>query len=424
MFSFNETMNFLKGFTKTGKPVKDLNRIAALLDLLGNPQDSLKFIHIAGTNGKGSVAQMCSQTLINAGYKTGLFTSPFITEYRERIKINDEMISKDDLCRYSYMVYNVIDKLEYKELFSQFEVSTAIAFLYFANANCDVVVLETGIGGKLDCTNVIKNPLVSIITSISFDHTKILGETLDEITAQKAGIIKFGCPVVLSACNPERVLKVVTKFAKYSSSELIIPDVERLKVLKSSFFENEFIYKENIYKTKMIGFHQIINAITAIEALNIVKKRLPFVKPINIAYGVASASMMARVEVVSQKPLTIIDGSHNPDGMEALAQVVSKAKCSRRYFVIGMLRDKKAKNSLSKIVPLADEVICLDGFYNNVFSADELADIVRNCGMDKVSAMDINQCYDVLNEVLNPDDMVVFCGSLYLASKIRKIFVE
>lgn len=424
MFNFNEAMYFINGFTKTGKQVKDLNRIAALLDLLGRPQDSLKYIHIAGTNGKGSVAQMCSDTLINSGYKTGLFTSPYILEYSDRIRINNEMISKENLCKYAFIVYEVIDKLEYKDSFSQFEISTAIAFLYFAGEKCDIVVLETGIGGRLDCTNVIKSPVVSIITSISIDHTKILGNTIESITAQKAGIIKPGCPCVVSAYNPEKVYKVVNKFAKLAKTKAVVPDIESLKVNKSNLFDNEFVYKENIYQTKMIGFHQIINAMTVIEAMNIVKNRFPCVKPINVAYGIASATVMARDEVICQKPLILLDGAHNPDGMKVLADIVSKAKCSRCYFIVGMLRDKNVKACVSKIIPLADEIICLDGFFQTAFSADELADIIRDCGKQEVTTMSVKSCKEIFEEIVKPDDMVVICGSLYLASQIRKLFVD
>ena len=424
MFNFNEAMYFINGFTKTGKPVKDLNRIAALLDLLGSPQDSLKFIHIAGTNGKGSVAQMCSNTLINAGYKTGLFTSPFIVEYSDRIRINNEIISKENLCKYSFMVHEVIDKLEYKESFSQFEISTAIAFLYFESEKCDVVVLEAGIGGRYDCTNVIESPLVSIITSISYDHTKILGETIEEITAQKAGIIKPECPCVVSAYNPQKVYKVVNKFAKFAKSKVTVPDIESLKVVKSSLFDNEFVYKEETFETKMIGFHQIINALSVIEAMNIVKERLPFIKPINIAYGIASATVMARDEVICEKPLILLDGAHNPDGMKALAQVVSKAKYSRCYFIVGMIRDKNVKACVSNIIPLADEIICVDGFFRSALSSEELATVIRSCGKQEVTTMSMKSCKEILEEIVKPDDMVVICGSLYLASQIRGYFVD
>lgn len=424
MFNFNETMYFINGFTKAGKPVKDLNRIAALLDFLGRPQDSLEFIHIAGTNGKGSVAQMCSQTLINSGYKTGLFTSPFMIEYSDRIRINNEMISKENLCKYAYTVYEVIDKLEYKESFSQFEISTAIAFLYFASEKCNIVVLETGIGGKCDCTNVIESPVVSIITSISFDHTKILGETIEEIAAQKAGIIKPGCPCVLSACNSEKVYKVINKFAKASKSKVIVPDIESLKIVESNLMTNEFVYKETMFKAKMIGFHQIINALSVIEAMNIVKNKFLFVKPLNVAYGIASATVMARTEVICEKPLILLDGAHNPDGMQALADVVSKSKCSHCYFIIGMLREKNVRACVSNIIPLADEIICVDGFYQSALSADELADVIRSCGKQEVTTMSINSCREILSEIVKPDDMVVICGSLYLASQIRKYFVD
>lgn len=423
MFNFNEAMYFINGFTKRGKPVKDLNRIAALLEMLGNPQNSLKFIHIAGTNGKGSVAQMCCETLIKSGYKTGLFTSPFMVEYSDRIRINDIMIPGEKLAECTYKVHETVKGLEYKDNFSQFEITTAIAFIYFESEKCDVVVLETGIGGKLDCTNIILPPLVSVVTSVSFDHVKMLGYTLEEIANHKAGIIKKGSPSVLSINNPDKVVKVVKKNAQLQGSVLTIPDVSSLKVLESDILDNRFVYKDVEYTTKMSGYHQIINALTAIEAMNIVKANLPQIKQSDIVYGISKAMVIARTEVVSTKPVIMIDGCHNPDGMKALANVVEKVKSRRKIFIVGMIKDKNLKNSLSNITPLADEIICVDGFYPTCVYATELERIVKSLGIDNVSAMNIKDSVKNVREKLQDDDMLIVCGSLYLASKIRGYFI-
>ena len=307
MITFDMAMSFINSVDRLGKPVSDLNRMVALLSLLGDPQNSLKCIHIAGTNGKGSVAQMCSEILTYAGYRVGLFTSPYIVEYSDRIKFNGENIKPDCLCNMVELIKTVVDKLEYKNDFSQFEMSTAIAFLYFKSMRCDIVVLETGIGGELDSTNVINNPIVSIITSISHDHNAILGNTIEEISVQKAGIIKNNCPCILSANNQKEVVDVIKKACDNKKAKLVIPDFNTVHILNSGIMGSEISYKANIYKIKMSGEHQVINALSVIEAMEFVKQNGFAITYNDIYNGIKRAKVYARGEILSQEPLIILD---------------------------------------------------------------------------------------------------------------------
>ena len=309
--TLSECMDFINSFDKKGKAVKDLSRAKSLIECIGNPHEDLKFIHIAGTNGKGSTAQMLSEMCILEGKKTGLFTSPYIFTYSDRIKVNNENISDEILVKLGEIVKKAVEKTK-EHRYSQFEITMAIALLYFKEKKCDIVVWETGLGGLMDCTNIVI-PEISVITSIDFDHTAILGSTLNEIATQKAGIIKKSIPCVLSAKNATETIKVVEKIAKDKNSRLIIPDETKLEVIKSDVFGNEFVYKGEKYKTSMCGEHQIINCLTAIETAKILG-----ISNENIKRGSKKALVPARVQVISKEPLIILDGSHNPAGTKAL----------------------------------------------------------------------------------------------------------
>ena len=263
--NFEEAMIYINSFSQSGRKVTDLSRIKKLLNLIGNPQDNLKFVHIAGTNGKGSVLEFCSNALINAGYKTGQFTSPYIKEYCDRIRINGQNIPKEKVAYYCMYVKKYADNL----FFSQFEITFAIALLYYKEEACDIVFLEAGIGGELDATNIISSPLVSVITSVSLDHTQILGDTIEEIAVQKVGIIKENSYAVLSYDNEESVKKIALSKAFEKGSTLIVPDSSQIYIDKLNLKETEFRYKNKSYKLKMCGKHQIVNAVTAIEILSI-----------------------------------------------------------------------------------------------------------------------------------------------------------
>ncbi|MCL2816602.1 MAG: Mur ligase family protein, partial [Oscillospiraceae bacterium] len=252
MNNYTETLNYIHSLGKySNPPHTDLSKIKYLCNLFGNPQDSYKTIHIAGTNGKGSSAAMLANILTELGYKTGRFISPFITDFTERISVDGVDISEEDIVYYAGKIKKTIDALESKFMPNEFEFVTLMAFLYYRENNCDIAVIETGLGGRLDPTNAIKSPLASVIMSIGLDHMKQLGDTVEKIAAEKCGIIKPNSPVVLYPLNQKSVIDIVGNTAREKNSEFIMPDIKSLKILKileENIDFTKFEYKNKIYK--------------------------------------------------------------------------------------------------------------------------------------------------------------------------------
>jgi len=415
--SQNSGMEFINAFTHSGKPVKDLSRIKRLLAALGDPQNSLRFVHIAGTNGKGSTAEMFSRIFIDAGLKTGCFTSPFIIRYNDRIRVGGKDIPSSDLSRIAEKVRTAVNTLPDSADLSQFEITQAIAFLYFVQQKCDIVVLETGLGGLLDCTNVITTPLLTVITTIDLDHTAILGDTIAQIAAQKAGIIKPNVPCVLSANNPRDAVNVVTQAAEKNHSALVIPDIESVLVKRLDCFGAGFDYKGKSYTLSMGGAHQITNALSVIEGCELLKQTLALTDE-SITRGIAQAVLPARVEILCTSPLTILDGAHNPDGLSALAKVLDG--CGKRCFaLIGMCRDKNIDSAVQKLIPYVDTFYTVDGFSERALDRTDLAQkIISLGGKAQPCGLPIDVQIKALQKA-HPNDITLICGSLYLAAQIK-----
>jgi dihydrofolate synthase/folylpolyglutamate synthase len=410
-------MEFINAFTHSGKPVKDLSRIKRLLAALGDPQNSLRFVHIAGTNGKGSTAEMFSRIFIDAGLKTGCFTSPFIIRYNDRIRVGGKDIPSSDLSRIAEKVRTAVNTLPDSADLSQFEITQAIAFLYFVQQKCDIVVLETGLGGLLDCTNVITTPLLTVITTIDLDHTAILGDTIAQIAAQKAGIIKPNVPCVLSANNPRDAVNVVTQAAEKNHSALVIPDIESVLVKRLDCFGAGFDYKGKSYTLSMGGAHQITNALSVIEGCELLKQTLALTDE-SITRGIAQAVLPARVEILCTSPLTILDGAHNPDGLSALAKVLDG--CGKHCFaLIGMCRDKNIDSAVQKLIPYVDTFYTVDGFSERALDRTDLAQkIITLGGKAQPCGLPIDVQIKALQKA-HPNDITLICGSLYLAAQIK-----
>ena len=408
--NYTEAMEFINSFTKSGGKVRDLSRAEKLLDKLGNPHRSLKFVHIAGTNGKGSVTRYCAEACRLSGYKTGEFTSPYVIEYTDRIRVNGVNIPKHRLAEICEMVEEACgDNKDY----SQFEITNAIAFEYFYEEKCDIVCLETGVGGLLDSTNIIDNPLVSVITSVALDHTAILGETVEEIAKHKAGIIKPGVPVVASISCPKSAQTVIIQTAARNDSEFIVPDINTLKIKSTNIWGNKFIYKSKEYSTKMIGRHQMINAMTAIEALDQVKRQgYSELLSDNVKQALKTASIPGRMEILNLDPLFLLDGCHNPEAMQALVDVIKRMP-KKPVIVIGMLKDKDFFRCAEILAPCAKACVGVGDFHPNCVPGVELEALFKK-----------NGCPTTTLDKVTPEDVVVFCGSLYFAEKIRKEFIE
>lgn len=416
--NFKECMEYIGSFDRKGTRITDLSRARALMELVGNPQKKLRFVHIAGTNGKGSMAQMFSEIFVEQGYKTGLFTSPFLIEYTDRIRINGENIQKNRLCEICETLKPLFEKCSLRKDFSQFEITQAIAFCYFLREKCDIVVLETGLGGLNDCTNVIENPLLTVIGSVSYDHTAILGETLEEIAYQKAGIIKPHCPCVLSGGNDMSVVKTVREVAMEKESQLCIPNFSLLKIKETGIFGSVFTYKGEDYEISMQGLHQVSNAVTVIDGVKFVSEKLK-TDISSVKSGLKRAKLVGRVEVLSRNPLVILDGGHNPDGTKALAKVLENLP-KPIAAVIGMHKDKNCENAVKNLVPAVNEFIAVDGFSDVGLDIEKekLCEVINSLGGKACCEKDIAKAVSKAKE-LSQGGTTVICGSLYLVSYVH-----
>lgn len=409
-----EVLDFIGKYTKSGRPVTDLSRFAGLMRRLGDPQRRLRFVHVAGTNGKGSVVRMIAETFGRAGYLTGEYVSPYIYRYNDRIKINGGEIPDRMLCDVAEKVIPIIRETG-EAGYSQFEITTAFAFTYFAMMKCDVVVLETGLGGLLDCTNIIEDPLCSVITSISYDHTAVLGTDITSIASHKAGIIKRGCPCVMQAGNPPEAVREVIHKAHIENSELIIPDETKIKNIVSTMAGNDFTYKGKKWHTGMAGRHQIYNAVTAIETLMLLSQQYD-IAPKDIYEGIASAEVPSRCQIISDKgPVIILDGAHNPGGIAALAELIGGIRAQPKVLVCGMLETKDWKQCAQIISPCVDKVYCVDGFFSGAVFAPKLAECFENA---EVSSL--REAYYKAAVYAGDNGLVVIAGSLYLASALQR----
>ncbi|MDR1628323.1 MAG: bifunctional folylpolyglutamate synthase/dihydrofolate synthase [Oscillospiraceae bacterium] len=338
-----------------------LKRIQKLLSLIGNPQDSLSVIHTAGTNGKGSTCLVLSAIFKHAGYKTGLYTSPSIIDFRDRIKINGKIIPKKQVVKIYSEIKNYIEEMNSnKQVLTEFEIITAMALKYFKNENCNIVILETGLGGRLDATNIIKKPLASILTSISLDHTDILGSTIEGIAREKCGIIKKNVPVITSANQEVRVLEIIKSTCRKKNTNLIISGTSKFSGIKFDILKGtDFYYNNQKFSTSLIGYHQIENIANALLCIETINNKFPVTFDA-IKKGLKNLDIKSRIQVLCKKPLIILDGSHNLGSVEALKNVIDDIFIGKKIIgIVGMFKDKDVENSLSKILPAFDQVITI-----------------------------------------------------------------
>lgn len=397
-----------------------LDRIKILLKRLGNPEKSLRCIHVAGTNGKGTVCSFIASVLKEAGYKTGLYTSPYIVDFRERIRIDGEMISEEELENVTLAVKNEIEKLRNEDIvITEFEAVTAAAFLYYKNAGCDFVVLETGLGGRFDATNVIERPLASVITSVSLDHVNILGNTVSEIAYEKCGIIKNNCPVVTNSGQLPDVLKVIKEQSEVKSSFLTVADVSSIKVIDESIKGSSiFYYGRNVF-VPFPGKHQTENCITALTVIDLLKEQGIAISEKAVREGIAKTRNPARCEVVSDNPLVIFDGCHNEDSAKALCSVLDKhMKGKKITALMGMMADKDVDKVLMLLLPCFEQVFTVTPSNPRAITAKELAEKISRLGTKAKNFENINEAYNCALENIDKNDALIVCGSLYLCSDI------
>ncbi|MCL2507935.1 MAG: bifunctional folylpolyglutamate synthase/dihydrofolate synthase [Oscillospiraceae bacterium] len=396
-----------------------LERISALCRAFGDPQDALKFIHIAGTNGKGSTATMLSRVFRQAGCKTGLFISPYVVDFCERIQVNNEMIPRDMLADAVTRLKPVAESMS--ESPTEFEFITAAAFLYFKETTCDIVVLETGLGGRLDSTNVIKTPLASVITSISLDHMNVLGGTIAEIAAEKCGIIKPGGITVSYPGQQPGALEVIKKTAADKNNRLLIPGADYAEIIAEDIGKTRAVVGGIPMEIPFMGRHMVLNAATAVMAARAVADdaRNGFtVSDEAIARGVASAKMPARMEVVSENPLVIIDGGHNEGCAFALKNVIKRHLSGRRIAAVcGMMADKDYRRYLEITAPLFDKLIAAAPDMARALPARELARVASEFCSDVQAVGSAEHALRLARDAAGEDGAVIVCGSFYLAGE-------
>lgn len=394
-----------------------MERISALCAALGNPQDGLRFIHVAGTNGKGSTSTMIASILSNAGLHTGLFTSPYVIDFCERMQIDGEMIPPEELAEVVSDVKTVCDRLDREGVSpTEFETLTAAAFLWFRRRRCDVVVLEVGLGGLLDSTNIIKTPLVSVITSISMDHIAVLGNTLSEIAAQKCGIIKSEGVTVAYPEQADEVIRVITDTARSEHNRLVVPNMDDCRVVREDITGTDILFGSMKLHVPFAGEHMIKNAVTAVTAvcesgLNIDARQ--------IEQGIKAAVMPARMELIGGN--IILDGGHNEGCANALCAFENRFVGGRRIGVCALMGDKDCDTYLRIVAPLFEKMyLTAPDNPRSLMPEDLTALASKYCADCTAVSSPVEACRLALEDMHKNGGTLTVCGSFYLAGEVRE----
>jgi len=414
----NEAIDFLLSGQGEIKP--GLEQISKLMQALSNPHAGMKIVHIAGTNGKGSVSAYIATVLEEAGYQTGTFNSPWIHSIHECIRVNGERITNQEI------VEIVAEMKPHAEDATQFEKLTALAFCHFRNRNCAYVVLEAGMGGAFDATNFISTSVVSVITKVSMDHQSFLGETLKEIASHKAGIIKHG-NVVVSAPQEPIVMAEIVKEAKIKSAELIVLNPNEAEIEKITVDGSRFQFGPVLapFETSMLGLHQIENCCLAILALRQVFNRCEEYGDCDeieglIRKGIARTTWPGRFEVLCRAPWVIVDGAHNVDGVRALLDTIACFfPTARPRFIVGILKDKEVTEMVQLIAKVAGAIVSATPQNVRAFPSGELSKIASNYCENVRDGGTINNAIKIAMQDCKADDVVVICGSLYLNDQVN-----
>lgn len=405
-----------------------LERTYKLLELLDNPQDKLKIIHVAGTNGKGSTTAMITSMLKGCGYKVGMYTSPFLEEFEERIQINGENIPKEKLAQLITKIKYAVDKVieEGYNHPTEFEIITVLMFLYFATEEVDFAVVEVGLGGRLDSTNVI-TPILSVITSISFDHTNLLGNTLEEIAAEKAGIIKSCIPTVIYP-QEEMAERVISSKCQELDSKLYKINKEDAKLIniikEDKIYQQVKVKLDDEYDVKLplLGEHQILNLAVALKALEVIKDKAPKLNRESIVKSLATVRWNGRLEIMSNSPYVVIDGAHNIQGITQLDKNIKKYfEYKDMYLILGILADKDVEDMVKVITPKAKKVFTVTPNSMRAETAEELLEEVKKYNESCEAYNDYKNAFEDALKLCKKDDLLLISGSLYMIGEMRGI---
>ncbi len=416
--NYQEALNRIHTYKPHG-PRPGLERMAALMQRLGDPERDLPFLHIAGTNGKGSTATMLAAVLQEAGYKVGLFTSPFIYTFRERYRINGQLIGEQEFADLAEEVFAAVEALE--KPFTEFELVTAIGFLYFKRNGCDVVVLEVGLGGRFDATNVIPAPLASVICTVSMDHTEFLGDTLTAIAGEKAGIIKKGCPTILYDAAAPEVKAVVEERCKELKAPLIHGCTEALTDIRCDEKGTRFLYYGISYQLGLKGEHQAHNAVTVLETLFYLREqgKLRFTEE-QLRAGLQKAYIPARLEQLNQSPAIFADGGHNIEGIDSLCRAIGQMEALQRPVILfGMMKDKPYQYALQHLGLLAGAMIFPHQENPRAKNAQELCDIAGVYCDDTRVAESFTEAARLALKIADGRPILI-AGSLYIIGDLAK----
>ncbi len=412
------SLEYIHGLYRKGT-VPSLHRIRHLLEALGNPQNSLKFIHIAGTNGKGSTAAMSASILQQAGFKTGLFTSPYIYRFNERIQINAQQIPDADVIQLTAQIRALAQEMD--EPPTEFDFVTAMAMVYFSREHCDIVVLEVGVGGALDATNIIPTPEVAVITNIGLDHTDLLGDTPEKIAGVKAGIIKEGGSAVLYRSTPG-VEDVVQQVCKEKHATLRMADFSGLTSVSHGLEGQVFHCAERKdLVLPLLGQHQLYNASVVLAVVDTLKQKGWAISEAHIREGLANVSWPGRFDIVSRDPLFIIDGGHNPQCIQALEKNIRDYLAGRRLIVLaGVLSDKDYADMFRPVMPYVQEFVCITPDNPRKMEAAELARYLNAAGASATACNSMLSGVRTAKEKAGTDGVVLCFGSLYSIGAIRE----
>ncbi len=415
--TYDKALEYIHSVSSLGS-IPGLERITKLLELLGNPEKDLKFIQVAGTNGKGSVSKMLSSVLLENGYKTGLYTSPFILDFNERIAVDGEMISDSGLAEITSYVKSFAEKMDSSP--TEFELITAIGLEYFKRQKCDIVVLEAGMGGRFDATNAVENTVLSIITGVSLDHTDYLGDTVEKIAWEKAGIIKNNSRVLFGG-GDEGVTSVIKKEAEEKNSELLVSDKKSVSVVSSFLSGSVFNYKDRKeVSVSLIGSYQPENAAVVLDATDILKELGFNLSEEKVKAALSKASWRARMEILSEKPLVIYDGGHNPEGITASTNSIKNLFGGKVLVVMGIMRDKDYRFIINKISDIAEKIYCVTPDNPRSLKAEVLAKEFRKSGFE--NAVSFDSIEDALTSAFKDAEEknipIFAAGSLYMYKEV------
>ncbi len=415
--NYHEAIKLINSLPQCGFKRFGISGILKFLEVLGNPQKKLKYIHIAGTNGKGSVAMFCASSLTSAGFKTGLYISPYVINFRERIQIDGRFIKKKELVCLVNRTFKLIKKLNEKDIYlTTFDYITAISIYFFYEKKCDFVVLEVGLGGRLDSTNVISSAAATIITHIDYDHVKDLGGedgSILNIAYEKAGILKRGSVLVCSNNQYVEVLDFLKNKAKEKGVEFVVSYSASFSFcsLKKTCFSFDGVF----FKTKLLGRHQVENAMLAITALLQIGINLKYVKK-----GLKKAFMPARFEIVKKKPLFILDGAHNENGVDCLKENLEFFLKCKKIAIISIITTKDYSKMLSKIKGVFEVVILTKMAYEKAIETKILKEECSKLGINFVVEDDVFKAIKMAEGFVEEKGVVVAFGSLYFVGQVRK----